>query len=174
MPCSCSRRSVTGSAASSFPRAFSMAPTIGAIAGLRIGRIPQCPDAGAWVELPTYRSDGSEQLVLVAVGGGRGARGHVELGEDVADVPVHRLLAQRELCGDGLVGLARGDQAEHLQLARRESVRTVWGISPGKRIDARDVRRGAEPRELRPRRGELELAFVAVFERAAGKPDEDA
>src|SRR5262245_32283263 len=43
-----------------------------------------------WVVLPN-------QAVFVGVGGGGGARGHVQLAEDVAHVPIHGLLAQKQL-----------------------------------------------------------------------------
>src|SRR5829696_3801206 len=51
------------------------------------------------------RMGGSTQLrleepVLVGVGGGRSPRGHAELGEDVAEVPVDRLVGHEQLAGD--------------------------------------------------------------------------
>ena len=65
----------------------------------------------------------SEQSVLVGGGGGRGARGDAELGEDVAHVPVDGALAEHERGGDRLVGLAGGDQAQDLELALGEAMR---------------------------------------------------
>jgi hypothetical protein len=37
---------------------------------------------------------GSDELMPVGEGRRRGSRGYIELGEDVADVPIDRLLAQ--------------------------------------------------------------------------------
>ena len=55
----------------------------------------------------------SDELVLVGVGGGRRTRGHAQLDEDVADVPIHRPLAEDQLSGDVPRGSAGGDQLQH-------------------------------------------------------------
>jgi len=64
----------------------------------------------------------SEQSLLVRVGGCRSARGDAELGEDVAHMAVDRALADHELSGDCLVGLACGNQPQYLQLSHGEAV----------------------------------------------------
>src|SRR5262245_34653101 len=79
------------------------------------GGPPNFTAAANWVVLPN-------EAVLVRPGSRGRARRHVELHEDVAHVPVDRLLAQEELAGDRLVGLARGDEPQHLELARAEAV----------------------------------------------------
>src|SRR4051812_39987407 len=96
----------------------------------------------AWV-IPPSPERGSDEIVLVGVSGRRGARGDVELDEDIADVAVDGLLAEHEFAGDRLVGLAGGDEAQHLQLARRQSVRRRRrGV--GMRSEKREVRRRSE------------------------------
>lgn len=49
-----------------------------------------------------------------------GVRRDVELAEDAADVGFDRLAFHDELITDSAVGLALGDQREHLALSRRE------------------------------------------------------
>ena len=53
---------------------------------------------------------------MVGVGRGGGAGRHVELAEDIADVPVDRSLAQAQRVSDLLVGAAVRDQAQHVEL----------------------------------------------------------
>ena len=79
----------------------------------------------------------SDQSGLVGVGGGRGARGDAELGEHVAHVAVHGALAEHELGGDRLVGLAGGNQPQDPQLALAEAM----GIA------GRAARERADPHE---------------------------
>ena len=57
------------------------------------------------------------------------------------------LLAQEQLAGDRLVGLAGGDQAQHLQLTTRQAMRArgASGASgASQRIDSRHVRHRAK------------------------------
>src|SRR5690606_25251995 len=51
---------------------------------------------------------------------GLGAVGDAELGEDVAQVDLHGALDEAEVGGDLLVAAAARDEAEDLELARRE------------------------------------------------------
>ena len=85
---------------------------------------------------------------------GGGARGAAQLGVDVGDVAVDRVLAEREALGDGAVAEPVGDEAEHLELARGEGAAAV-GV-------------GAERLEGRARRGGLVLAGLRAPERAQG------
>ncbi len=64
---------------------------------------------------------GSDEAVLVGEGGGRRASRHVELGEDVADVPVDGPFADRQGIGDRPVGEAGRDESEDLDLARAQA-----------------------------------------------------
>src|SRR5256885_15826690 len=77
----------------------------------------KCPICGRdeWVFLCTA----GLQSVLVRVRGGRGAGGHPELGEDVAHVASHGLLADEELGRDGAVRLAGGNEAYDLRSEER-------------------------------------------------------
>src|SRR5262245_563244 len=86
-------------------------PTQRALARLRVNH-PR-PGRSEWVSL--------YELVLVSECRSGGARNYVRLREDVADVPVDGLLAQRQLTRNRLVGLAARDQAQHLQLAPGQS-----------------------------------------------------
>ncbi len=86
----------------------------------------------------------SDELVLVRVGRGGRARRNIQLGENVAHVPVDGLLAQGQLGGDRLVRLAGGDEAQHLQLARRQPmVAMPDGARRGERVECA---RGPAPR----------------------------
>jgi len=49
-------------------------------------------------------------------GSGGSSRGDADLGEDVRQVPRDRLVAEDERGGDLLVGVAGGDEAQHLDL----------------------------------------------------------
>ena len=62
------------------------------------------------------------------VGGDHGLRSvaQPELAEDVADVRLHRLVAEHEAVGDLLVRQAGCDQAEDLELAASERVEVFW------------------------------------------------
>src|SRR5215218_4979261 len=74
-----------------------------------------------------------------------GSRADAELGEDVADVPFDRLLAQEQLGGDGLVRLAGRDQPDHLDLPRAEPGRVADQALTDQRVGTGQVRDGAEP-----------------------------
>jgi hypothetical protein len=66
---------------------------------------------------------------------------------------VHGALAEHELGGDRLVGLAGGNQPQHLQLTLREAM----GIT------ARAARERANPHEVEPRR-HLRVGRVRGFQ----------
>src|SRR5512133_333370 len=70
-----------------------------------------------------FHGAGSADPVLERVRRGGGARADAELGEDVADVPFDRLLAEGQLGGDGPVAVARRNEREHLDLARAQPTR---------------------------------------------------
>src|SRR4029079_5909809 len=61
-----------------------------------------------------------QQTAVAGGGDGFGAVLGAELAEDRADVEFYRALADRELVADLLVGVADGDEAEHLALAAGE------------------------------------------------------
>ena len=82
--------------------------------------------------------------MFVGVSGGRGPRGDVQLSEEIADMPVNRLLAYGQLCGYGLVGFSGGDKTKHLQLTRRQPMRTSRQSNLCERVDTGKIRRGAE------------------------------
>lgn len=58
---------------------------------------------------------GRSQIVLVGEGGGRGARGHADLEEDVRDVASDRPLAEVEGGGDFSVRPPRCDEPQYLR-----------------------------------------------------------
>src|SRR5215470_19078755 len=91
-------------------------------AGANLGRITQTGPRRLWVIVPIEGTSGSDQLALVSECGGSGARGDVYLREDVADMAIDGLLAERQLSGNRLVGLTRCHQPQHLQLALRQTV----------------------------------------------------
>ena len=78
---------------------------------------------------------------------GGGARGAAQLGVDVGDVAVDRVLAEREALGDGAIAETVGDEAEHLELARGERDRGGGGARRRARRGPRAPRR---PRARRP------------------------
>ena len=62
----------------------------------------------------------SEQLVPVGEGRGSRAGVNVDLREDVAHMPIDRLLAQEQLFRDRAIGLPAREQAQHVELSWRE------------------------------------------------------
>ena len=84
------------------------------------------------------------QLVLVCEGRRCRPGRHIELVEDVADVPVDRFFAQRQFSGDAFVRLARSQQAQNLQFACGQTVRRLVRFGSNKGVDPRQVRRSAE------------------------------
>ena len=66
------------------------------------------------------RGSGSDQPGAYAPGCGRGARGEVELTEDVGQVPVDRVLAEHQSLGDVLVALSLRDELQSIAFARRQ------------------------------------------------------
>ena len=120
----------------------------------------------AWVVLPN-------EPVLIGPGGRRGARGHVELGEDVAHVPVDGLLAQEELAGRSPCwSCPRRRAAAPRARARSGRARPARGRtrrrSRGAPSPRSPPRRGRRRAGRRPssRRLELERRAVLVAERA--------
>ena len=102
-------------------------------------------------------------------------RGDIHLGEDVADMAIDGLLAQRQLAGDRLVGLAAGDQPQDLKLALSESAgagrRTfVAGMleTGADRIDSGKVGLCAQSFEDLARVLKLEPCPLDVAQRDAG------
>src|SRR5215471_1548240 len=63
---------------------------------------------------------GSDDARAGTPGRGRGARGEIELPQDVGQVPVHRVLAQDEPPGDFRVAQPLRDELEHIEFARRQ------------------------------------------------------
>src|SRR5690242_12343357 len=138
---------------------FAWGPKLRTAVGRRIGRIMQPRRAGDG-GIPAA----SDEPVLVGEGRGGGARGHTELGEDVAQVALDRLLAEDELGGDRLVAVARRDEPQDLQLARAEPVAALGS----RRVEAGQVRRRAERRVGLACGVELHPGGVLVAEGVAG------
>ena len=132
----------------------------------RIGESTQSPRGAHG-----YR--GSDDVVLVGERRRRRARGHVELREDVADVPVDGPLADPEGLRDLAVRAAAGDEAEDLGLAFAEAARDRRRRA-GDRVDPPYVGRRTEPLECVTGGGELQGRRLTVAERAAGEADPDA
>ena len=117
----------------------------------------------AWV----VRSGSSDDAVLVRVGGGRGARGDAELGEDVAHVAVHGPHAEHELGGDRLVGL-RPRRAGAAPRARARSARGRRGAGGrAERVEAGEVRRRSRARRTRARAASSSSAAASSSPSAA-------
>jgi len=110
--------------------------------------------------------------VLEGKSAGRGARGDIQLGEDVLQVAGDRVLADRQLRRDLAVAAAGGDQAQDLELALAEAV-AIGAVSRRKqqRFDPGEVARRTERGEGVARGFQLELRRVLVAERAAGATD---
>src|SRR5687767_6221811 len=113
-----------------------------------------------------------DEAVLVGVGGGLGTGGEPQLREDVADVPRDRLLADEQLGRDRAVGLARGDEHEHLALAPAQC--PSRRRRAGQATEALEIGRSAELLEHATRSLEFELGARAVAELAAGESDQQA
>ena len=111
-------------------------------------------------------------MVPIGPGGRSRARGDVQLAEDIADVAIDGLLAEEELAGNGLIGLAGRNEAEHLELSRAQPVRVKWGSGSrgrrrrGHRIGRAHVGCRAKLVEHLSRGVELEGCAVLVAERA--------
>ena len=63
----------------------------------------------------------SEQPEFCGVGHRRRPRRHIELGQRIGDVAMHGVLADMQALGDRLVAETAGDQAQHVQLTRRQA-----------------------------------------------------
>jgi hypothetical protein len=71
----------------------------------------------------TLTTAASDELVLERERSCSGARGHVELREDVLHVSGNGVFADDELACDLLVGSPRSDETKNVELARRQTVR---------------------------------------------------
>ena len=85
--------------------------------------------------------------VLVGVRGGRGAAADVDLGEDVAEVPGDRLLAEEQDRGDPSVGVPLRHQSEHLTLPSSQRVARGRAVARSQRSK---IRLGTQLLEDRP------------------------
>src|SRR6516165_7750459 len=128
----------------------------------------------SWVVVPIEGTRRSDQLALISECGGSGARGDVYLREDVADMAIDGLLAERQLSGNRLVGLTRCHQPQHLQLAVRQTVpgcRACPGPlveSAVKGFDDGDVRHRTELFEYLVRALKLEPRPLGITQCDAG------
>jgi hypothetical protein len=118
--------------------------------------------------------DGSDELVLVGEGRRRGSRGDIELGEDVADVPIDCLLAQGKLARNGLVGFAGRDPAKDLEFARCQPISLIGRGALHQRVDPGEIGCGAQPLEYGLGRVDLQIGTVLVPKGAAGQSDQHA
>ena len=139
--------------------------------GRRFGRTTQSAPITAWVISPmpgTLRLGGARRPKRW-----RRRESDVKLVENIADVPVHCLSAEKQFVGDFLVGFTGSDQAEDLQLAGRE---TAGFLRPHVKqgIDTRNVRRGSKLLERGPGCLQLQYRTVAVAEGAASQAHHDA
>src|SRR5262245_36425826 len=107
-----------------------------------------------------------DQVVLERVGGCGGAARHVELDEDVGDMPCDGLLAEIQVVCNRPVRPAGRDKAQNLEFPAREA-------ADGRRCRVRLL----HTREIRPRtkllecatgRIEFKIGAVVVTERATG------
>src|SRR5512133_863874 len=114
----------------------------------------------------------SDEVVLEGESACGRAGGDAELGEDVLDVPGDGVLADHEHRGDLAVARAGRDQAEHLELARRQPVGV--GFSSVQRAGGGEVRRRSELPERDAGRLELEREGLVVAERTTRPPDEQS
>ena len=138
--------------------------TLGQKAGRRFGRTTQIAvgvGMGILTHAQSVETGGLEELVLVSEGRGGGPRGDVKFVENIAHVPVDCLFAQGQLLGDGLVGLAGGDQAKHLQLPLRQSAGAAARHVCGERGDTGQVRHRAKLREAIEGREDDTLKLMA-------------
>jgi hypothetical protein len=104
----------------------------------------------------------------------RRAGRHFELTQNIADVTVDRSLTQAQLTGNLFVGMTARNQAQHLELARRQGM--SWGglAKHVRSIHTNQFRLRSEPFELGPRRLVLEPCGLIIAKGAAGLPDEHA
>src|SRR3546814_19135804 len=85
-------------------------------------------------------------------------------------MPSDRSLAEEQRGGDGLVGLAGGAPAQHLQLAGRQPLRPLSRCDLRSRLDSSNVGRGGPPLEYAPGRAPLLPGAIIVAESAPGPP----
>ena len=112
--------------------------------------------------------------MLDGVRGCGGAGGNVELDEDVADVPVHRFLAESEFPCDGLVGAARGDKTKNLKFALAQIVRGGALAGDRQRVEPGEIGPRPEFSEDASCRFELKRRPLGVAELPAGRADKHA
>src|SRR5579872_920394 len=103
------------------------------------------------------RSTGLEQAAAGRLGDGGGARRDTEFAEDVGDVSVDGVVAEKETFGDVLIVQPPGDQAEHFDLARAESRGVLARPRRGWLLRVARVRRGRVVRGELPRARRLDL-----------------
>src|SRR4051794_4631499 len=84
------------------------------------------------------RGAGFYEAGLVGVDDGLGSVAEVELGEEVGDVGLDGRFADDELGGDLGVGVAAGDEFEHLELARGQFLQ-AGGVGVGHRGAAEEA-----------------------------------
>src|SRR5262245_18768710 len=97
----------------------------------------------AWVFLCTRRDD----VVLEGVRCCGRAAGHIELHEDVADVPRNGLLADREIVCDCAVRLAARNELQHLDLASGEGAIVRLRRRAPRRVETGEIVGRTEHRE---------------------------
>ena len=116
-----------------------------------------------------FAYSGSDEPVLVRIGGGRRTRGDAELGEDVAHVPVHRPHAEDELGGDRFVRVPGCEMAQHYELALAQSVGVVGCGARTARVEVDEIRRRRQFCEGGASRFQLERCSVLIAQGAAGQ-----
>src|SRR3954447_14996288 len=84
------------------------------------GRRPRIARSGHLAALAESGDGGSEETEPAGFGDRRHAGSAAELVPDVRDVPVHRVMADREALGDLAVTQPVGDEREDLALASRQ------------------------------------------------------
>src|SRR6266540_5575308 len=105
------------------------------------------PGYRTWSKMTTPAERASDELMLERERRSGRSRRHTELRENVLDVPGDRVLAHDEHRGDVAVRLSGSNEAKHLQLARRQSVR-LDGLRPAtERLDAGEIRERSQPFE---------------------------
>src|SRR5207247_7981148 len=109
------------------------------------------------------------ELVLEGERPGRRPRGDAQLREDVLHVAGDGVLADHERGGDLAVAPTGRDEAQHLELARREAVVGSGRPRQSERVDPGKVRLGAELREDLPGGVELARDSVVIPEPPAGE-----
>src|SRR6266516_8074714 len=135
-----------------------------------IARIHQLAVRPAWSFLT--RPGGSDEVVLEGEGARGRTRRHPKLREDALDVARVGVLADHERGRDLTVALAGRQQAEHLELARRQPVRRPVVVRSRQRSEQLEIGRGSELREDAPSRVDLQGKRIVVAQRATRDADQ--